>query len=171
MEPSVSLTRTPSSPYLLLPLPPMPLPNAPSSSVLGSLVYTRPIDTCTECARGGVASAIIVLRFFTSIPCTVHKSSGAREAIGCVIEGVWNIQGVIRLPVNVLGMNRPVSAFPRGHLPEHLLCCMYRTSWGARKAQPHGIKVASVASILVGYRTILSSILIDKLHLRSSGFR
>jgi hypothetical protein len=38
------------------------------------------------------------------MPCTIHKSSGAREALDCAIEGstVWKIQGVFRLAVNDL---------------------------------------------------------------------
>jgi hypothetical protein len=46
-------------------------------------VYSCPIDTCTECA------AAVLHRLFcgASILCRVHKTSGAREATDCVIEG------------------------------------------------------------------------------------
>lgn len=78
------------------------------------------------------------------MPC--NKTSGAREAIDCVIEGSteWNIQGVFRV-------NDPPEPTCQ-RFPTSNAVCLERPE-SCETARVHdGIKVASVASILVGYR-------------------
>jgi hypothetical protein len=102
------------------PLPPTPLHSAPSSNVLGEAPCTPVLLT-----RVQSVPAAVLHRLFcgASILCRVHKTSGAREAIDCVIEGGMEHSRRLSSYLSMAPRNRPVSA------PQTVagwnVCCMH----------------------------------------------
>ena len=77
---TISLTRTVSS-------LPLPFPRFAQKDVVRYGEAPCAPVLLTRVPRRCCIGYSVVLRFLTSMPCTVHKPSGAREAFECVIEG------------------------------------------------------------------------------------
>jgi hypothetical protein len=110
--PPLCLSRESDTPFSLplLPLSPISLPSAPSSSVLVEAPCTPVLSTRVQ----SVPAAVLHRLFYgASILCRVHKTSGAREAIDCVIEGGMEHSRRLSSYLSMTPRNRPVSASQR----------------------------------------------------------
>lgn len=127
------------------PLLPIPLPSAPSSSILEKAPCTHVLLTRVQSvSRGGVASAILWC-FDCTRPCRVHKTSGAREAIDCVIKG-GGMELSRRLSPSVNDpRNRPASASQKLLAGTSAACI-------ERPESCESELIMESASILVGYQ-------------------